>query len=217
MERILEVEAMDTAEEASAYDEMDHSEANRAFLERLLEIGAGGATLDIGSGPGHLPLLLCAACPTATVMGIDLSQHMLTAAEAHRRASPYGDRIEYRLGDAKGLPFSAGQFDSVYSNTILHHIPDPAPFLAEAQRVLKPGGCLLIRDLFRPPSPQAADELALLHAGSATDYQRQLFRDSLGAALTPVELRALADQAGLAQAELVIDTDRHMSLQLRAN
>ncbi|MAE27673.1 MAG: class I SAM-dependent methyltransferase [Planctomycetota bacterium] len=217
MERILEVEAMDTAEEAVAYDEMDHSEANAAFLTRLLELGVDGATLDIGVGPGHLPLLLCAACPAVSVIGIDLSKHMLAAAERHRSPSPFADRIEYRLADAKGLPFSTGQFDAVYSNTILHHIPAPLPFLTEARRVLKPGGCLLIRDLFRPTSPQAADALAMLHAGQATEYQRQLFRDSLGAAFTPAELRALADEAGLGDAELVIDTDRHMSLQLRAN
>jgi ubiquinone/menaquinone biosynthesis C-methylase UbiE len=215
MERILEVEAMDTAQEAEAYDSMDHGEANTSFLNRLLELGVNGFTLDVGTGPGHLPLMLCDASPTVTVTGIDLSPQMLTIAKRHRDASPHAARIQYQTGDAKGLPFADGEFDSVYSNTILHHIPDPRPFLAEVRRVLKPGGCLLVRDLFRPETPEVADGLALLHAGDATSYQRQLFRDSLGAAFTPAELREFADGSGLSDAELTIDTDRHMSLQLR--
>jgi ubiquinone/menaquinone biosynthesis C-methylase UbiE len=216
MQRVLEPEAMDTAEEADDYASMDHREANAAFLERLFELGARGRMLDIGTGPGQIPLLVCARDPNARVTGVDLSEHMLRHARAARDASPFADRLDYRRGDAKALEFGDASFDAVYSNTILHHIPEPTPFLREAHRVLRPGGALLIRDLFRPATAECVEELVSRHAGDATPAQRALFRDSLHAALTPEELRRAADAAGLEQAQLVVDTDRHVSLQLRA-
>ena len=73
---------------------------------------------------------------------------------------------------------------------------------------------LLIRDLFRPPTPERALELVSEHAAGESEYNRELFRASLHAALTRDELRAVADASGLSHAEIAIDSDRHMSLQL---
>jgi len=216
MERVLEPEVMDTAEEAAEYDSMDHTGPNESFLARLLELGAKGSFLDIGTGPGHIPVMVCEAVPESTVVGVDLSKNMLLHAERHREASTYADRIEYHLMDAKDLGLPDAHFDAVYSNTILHHIPDPRPFLSEAYRMLRPGGTLLIRDLFRPDSEARRDELVELYASDASPSQRELFRASLHAAFTPDELRAIADEAGLRDAEVVIDSDRHMSLQVAA-
>ncbi|QDU69392.1 class I SAM-dependent methyltransferase [Engelhardtia mirabilis] len=215
MQRVLEPEVMDTAEEADEYDAMDHTEPNRGFVARLVELGAGGSMLDVGCGPGHVAVMVCDEIAEGSVLGVDLAQTMLTHAERHRSKSPHAERLSFRLADAKGLPFADGEFDTVYSNTILHHIPDPRPFLSELRRVLKPGGVLLVRDLFRPDDIERADELVALHAAGANPNQQALFHASLCAAFTPNELRALADESGLADAEIVVDTDRHMSLQLR--
>jgi ubiquinone/menaquinone biosynthesis C-methylase UbiE len=216
LERILEPEAMDTAEEAADYDSMDHSGPNADFIERLIELGAHGSMLDIGTGPGHMPPVIAARLPESRVLGVDLAHEMLSVAEQHRNSMPpeVAARIEYRPADAKRLAFEDGSFDTVFSNTILHHIPEPASFLREARRVLKPGGVLLIRDIFRPDDMAQLEALVARHAADCNDSQRKLFADSLHAALTPGELRALADDCGLADAELVVDTDRHMSLQL---
>lgn len=214
MERVLEPEVMDTVEEAESYDAMDHSGPNSAFCERLVELGAAGRVLDIGCGPGHVPLMLVAMLPEADVVGVDLSREMLKIAEEHRAASAHPERVGFELGDAKGLDYPDASFDTVCSNTILHHIPDPRPFLREVRRVLKPGGALLVRDLFRPPTAAIADELVAAYAGDEPPMNQELFRASLHAAFTPGELRALADTEGLDGAELVIDSDRHMSLQM---
>lgn len=217
MLRTLEPEVMDTPDEAHAYDQMDHSGPNRAFVERVAALGAGGAILDLGCGPGHLPLMLCEAIAGATVLGVDLAASMIAIAEEHRGRSPHRDRVSYRVADAKDLgDLADASFDAVVSNSLLHHIPEPAGFLRECARLVRPGGALLIRDLFRPPTPERALELTEMHAGDCTPVQKELFRASLHAALTPGELRVLADQVGLADAQLVVDTDRHMSLQRAA-
>src|SRR5687768_14822245 len=113
---------MDTAEEALAYDSMEHCGVNRAFVERLVTLGATGRVLDLGTGPGHIPMLLVERLSTVTVLGIDMSEHMLARARANRARSPHAERVEFQLADAKQLPFARESFDVVASNTILHHI-----------------------------------------------------------------------------------------------
>ncbi len=216
MQRILEPEAMDTAEEAEGYDRMDHSEANAAFVSRLFELGAAGRMLDLGTGPAHVPILVCARDAKAHVIGVDLAHHMLRIAHKNVEESDLAARIELLHGDAKDLGLGDGTFDAVFSNTILHHIPDPRPFLREAARLVRPGGVLLIRDLFRPQSAARVQELVSLHAADCDDYQRELFAASLHAAFTPEELRELCDECGLEAAEVILDSDRHVSIQVRA-
>jgi ubiquinone/menaquinone biosynthesis C-methylase UbiE/predicted Zn-dependent protease with MMP-like domain len=213
MERILEPEYMDTRAEAEAYDEMDHSGPNEAFVLRLFELGAHGRMLDIGTGPAHIPILICDRDPEATVVAIDAAQAMLDRAAQKIAKTPHRSRIELTKADAKKLGFATESFDVVYSNTILHHIPDPKPFLREAWRVLKPGGVLLIRDLFRPENPARVDELVRMYAGSARADQQELFRASLHAAFTPSEVEQMIRDVGIDGVEVVIDTDRHMSIQ----
>ena len=214
--RLLEPEVMDTPAEAQGYDAMDHTAPNRAFVDRLHHLRAAGKMLDLGTGPGHIPLLIAAENPSAKIMAVDLSLEMLLIARAKLAATTFAHRIEFQLADVKALPFDDHSFHTVFSNTILHHIPQPLAMLSEAWRVLKPGGVLFIRDLYRPASESRLDELVALHTVGCDAHQRRMFRDSLHAALTPDELRTLAREAGMSGVEIVVDTDRHMSLQRRA-
>jgi len=217
IDRILETEVMDTEQDSAEYDAMDHSSANAAVVERLLELGATGQMLDIGTGPGHIPFLICDRIPEAQITGIDLAEHMLDLARKKLAGSAHRERIRFQSADAKHLNFADNTFDVVYSNTILHHIPDPEPFLREARRVLRPSGVLLIRDLFRPESSARIAELVQLYAREESALSQELFRASLHAGLTSEELRRVADAAGLSDAELVIDSDRHHTLQIKAS
>ncbi|MEM6257487.1 MAG: methyltransferase domain-containing protein [Planctomycetota bacterium] len=217
LERRLEPEVMDDPVEAAAYQAMDHTQANEAFVLRLLELLGSeptGAALDLGTGPGDIPILLCGRAPLLRITAIDLAQSMLNLAGTKIQSAGLADRIGLHLADVKRLPFADSAFDIVFSNTILHHIPEPAEMLREAGRVLRPGGVLLIRDLFRPPDRATLDRLVDHHAGNATAEQQRLFAESLHAALTPDELAVLAEQEGLGAAQIVLDTDRHMSLQM---
>ena len=206
--RVLEPEVMDTVDVALAYETMDHSGPNAAVVGRLAELGAGGLMLDLGCGPGHIPMAVCERFADARVLGVDLSFEMLGLAAAR----PH-ERVSLLAADIKRLPFPSHVFDTVYSNTTLHHLPDPRPFLAEAWRVLKPGGVLLIRDLYRPATIERRDELVNTYAAENTPLQRQLLSDSLAAALTPEELLTAARSVGIDRAEVTIDSDRHMTLQ----
>ena len=72
------------------------------------------------------------------VMGVDPSAESIAAATAHARASRLG--IAYKVGSGEELPFKDASFDLVYCCDVLEHVPEPARLVAEAARVLKPGG-----------------------------------------------------------------------------
>lgn len=215
IDRVLESEVMDDPAASAAYDAMDHTLPNRAFVERLIELGIDrcSSALDLGTGPGDIPVHLCGQVAQLRVMAVDLAATMLELAETKVWEADLADRIELVHMDVKSLDFADDSFDAVFSNTILHHLAEPGKMLAEAARVLRPGGLLLIRDLFRPDTEAQLDALVAKHAVDCDPEQRQLFADSLRAALTPDELRNLANQQGLNAAHLTIDTDRHASLQ----
>ena len=217
MKRTLEPEYMDTDDEADGYAAMDHSVPNTAFVERLAELGAAQVKrfVDLGCGPGHIPIMVAERFEQCEVVGVDAAAKMLAYAERFAATSPACERLQFQQLDAKTMDFENASFSGVYSNTVLHHIPDPVPFLREAYRILKPGGLLLIRDLFRPETPQIADELVELYDRDSTPAQQELFRASLHAALTTTELEEAARAAGLSGFEVSVDSDRHHSLQIR--
>ena len=214
MKRILEPEVMDTPEEAEAYDAMDHAAVNIAFVERVVELGAReGHFLDLGTGPAQIPIFLAQHCPEIRITGIDLSVNMLTLGEQHVTEANLVDRITLKCVDAKDLPYLDQSFDGVISNSIIHHLPNPMAAFQEISRVIRPGGLILIRDLMRPDTPEAAQALVDRYAAADTPYQKKLFYDSFLAALTVSEIEAMLAQTNLIDATVVQSSDRHWSIE----
>lgn len=218
--RILEPEVMDTAQDAADYDSMDHAEVNRKFVDDWWvacreSIGVRNPPLqmlDVGTGTALIPIQFCQLSSTVRIMAIDLASEMLKRAKANVLRAEFSDRIELKLVDAKQLPYAAGEFATVVSNTIIHHIPEPLAALREMVRVLAPSGFLFIRDLMRPETEAELEALVTTYAGKATPRQRQLFRQSLHAALTVDEVAAMLDRLGLNRQWVRATSDRHWTL-----
>jgi ubiquinone/menaquinone biosynthesis C-methylase UbiE len=214
--RVLEPEVMDSPEEARDYDAMDHTGVNRVFVADFLAVWDGrGPVLDVGTGTAQIPLELCRQNPAARVLAVDLAEHMLAVARANVRQAGLEDRVEVRRCDAKGLPFTDSAFGAVISNSIVHHIPEPATVLAEMVRVAAPGARLFLRDLLRPADEAQLGYLVHAYAGLANAHQRKMFADSLSAALTLEEIRDLVAALGFARDEVRQTTDRHWTWAAR--
>ncbi len=210
--RVLEPEAMDTPDEARDYDAMDHEAVNARFAADFLEVHGpcrGGEVLDVGTGPARIPIALCRADGKARVLGIDLAVQMLATAGRNIEEAGLAGRIRLEWGDAKRLGASDASFEAVVSNTIIHHIPDPAPALAEMARLVAPGGTVMIRDLARPADRAEVDRLVELYAGRESQAARDLFEASLHAALTPGEVRKIIERLGLPGSGVSMTSDRH--------
>jgi ubiquinone/menaquinone biosynthesis C-methylase UbiE len=121
--------------------------AQRRMTIEVLSSRSGDHILDIGTGPGLLALDLANhIAPDGHVTGIDVSADMLTLADRHRQRSPRADLITFREGDATALPFADASFHAVVSTQVFEYIEDVDGALAEAHRVLRHGGRLVVLD-----------------------------------------------------------------------
>jgi ArsR family transcriptional regulator len=147
------------------WDEMRALDLPAAAVERaLLELlgpdrpdGGIGRLLDIGTGTGRLLELVA---PSATAaLGVDASRAMLALARA-RLAHPGLTHCAVRLADMYRLPLPDAGFDAVVLQMVLHYAEDPAAALAEAARMLAPGGRLLVVDLAAHTNADCMQRLA---------------------------------------------------------
>ncbi|MHC4877725.1 MAG: class I SAM-dependent methyltransferase, partial [Planctomycetota bacterium] len=159
-----------------------------------------------------IPIELFRRPVSASVWAVDLAAEMLIRAERNVRDSGMHGRILPEQADAKSLPYAAGEFDVVMSNSIIHHIPEPIDSLREMIRVLQPGGLLFVRDLLRPETDAEVERLVSTYAGDENERSQQLFRQSLHAALTVDEVRHLLVACGWRPECVEQTTDRHWTI-----
>lgn len=236
IERILEPEVMDTREEAVDYNAMDHSEVNVRFVEELLEFARTarpegvvpdeanqlrdfdpndatdytlGDVLDPGTGTALIPIELCSKDHHGRVMAIDMATNMLDVARGNVQFATLEMRIPLSHMDGKAMRFPAGMFDTVMSNSIIHHIPEPIECLKEMVRVSRGGGILFVRDLMRPVDELTLETIVNLYAGEENEHSQQMFRESLWAALTLDEIRGLVASLGFSESTVTATSDRH--------
>ncbi len=215
--RVLEPEVMDTAEEAEEYDAMDHAEVNRRFCVELLAYAPEPhRVLDVGTGTARIPIVLCGLARGCSVVATDLADHMLAVARRNVIAAGLETRIELVRADAKASALPECHFDVVMSNSIVHHVPEPARMFEDALRRLAPGGVLFVRDLERPRDRATLERLVANYAANDTPKQRGLFADSLHAALTVDEVLEIVRPLGIAASAVTRTSDRHWTLVHRS-
>jgi SAM-dependent methyltransferase len=114
----------------------------RQRAERMLPLGRYGDVLEVGAGTGFFLLNLWQAGFVERAHATDISPGMVAASLENARR--LGCDLRARPADAEGLPYPDASFDLVVGHAFLHHLPEPRDFLAEAYRVLRPGGALLV-------------------------------------------------------------------------
>lgn len=160
--------------------------ARLQFVERFVVL-SGLRVLDVGCGGGILSEAL--AERGASVLGIDLAESALQAAEAHRA----GQAVEYRLESSRETAARGEVFDVVTCMEMLEHVADPAAVLRDIHVLLKPGGWAFFSTINRTLKARLGAVYAaeyLLHLVPQGTHQYDWF-------IKPAELSRMAERAGL--------------------
>ena len=149
----------------------------------LAELRPGDTVLDLGSG-GGIDVLLSArrVGPTGKAFGLDMTEEMLALARANQRAAG-ATNVEFLKGEIEAIPLPDDSVDVIISNCVINLSGDKDRVLAEAFRVLRPGGRLAVSDVVRrrdvPAALQRSVELWIGCVAGALHEQE--YRDKLAA------------------------------------
>ena len=217
MKRRPEPELMDGAEQARAYAEADFSEPNSRFLELLGQLVPGrlegSRVLDLGCGPGDIPIRLLTAHPSATCDAVDGAPAMLEHARAALARLPgIADRCRLLCHTLPCPELPAAHYDLILSNSLLHHLHDPRVLWDTVKETARPGAAVLVMDLMRPASAGWAEALVETYAAAAPPVLKNDFRNSLFAAFEPAEVAEQLREAGLDALEVRVVSDRHLAV-----
>jgi len=160
----------------------------KSMAEALLRLMPPLTIADLGSGEGAFALLL--ASRARKVIAVDSSARMIEV--GREQAARHGMRnIDFRQGDMEEIPIGAGEVDLVFFSQSLHHALHPERALAEAARILAPGGRAVVLDLAKHRFEEA----------------REMYADEwLG--FSEAELESMLENAGFANVETaVVDKD----------
>lgn len=225
MRRRPEPEVMSGEDEVSAYASaaaQEHLEAlDNKFVGQVLQLlprgGAGNIfLLDVGCGPGNIALKLAQRSPQLTIVGLDRSRNMVRAASQAAAEAGVEGQVFFQQASADEIPCPRGQFDVVLSNSVLHHLADPAKALMEMLRVAKPDGAIVVRDL-RRPSRLAYSWHVRWYGRHYSGMMKRLFEDSVRAAYTPEELAGLLGRSGMSKARVFVHDRSHLGFVYRGH
>ena len=215
MERKPEPELMDLPEEARAYAAADFADVNEAFVKRLLELAPQSGVvraLDLGAGPADITIRVAQARPQWPITAVDGADAMIEIAREAVGSAKMEKRITLCCADAKATPLPDRSFNLIFSNSLLHHMPDPLPLWREIRRLAAPGALIFVRDLMRPSSDVTARRVVELYAASESKLLQDEFYRSLLAAFRPDQVRDQLDAVGLSSLEVQPVTDRHLDV-----
>jgi SAM-dependent methyltransferase len=149
--------------------------AVEAALMALVPEHNAGRLLDIGTGTGRVLELL--APRISHGVGVDASKAMLALARSRLARAGIG-HCSVRLADMYRLPLAEASFDVAVMQMVLHYAEDPAGVLAEAARVLRPGGRLIVIDIASHGRDDLLTKLAHRWPGFGDDAIRDLMNDA---------------------------------------
>ena len=211
MKRTLEPELMDDPEQALAYARADFEKENQGFIDRFREYFpefTEGHILDLGCGPGDIPLRFARALPLCRITGVDASEPMIRLAGAAVKQAGLVDRIAFRCERFQAVSL-AELADAAVSNSLLHHVPNPLQLWYRLRQVVKSGSPVLVMDLLRPDSPEEAQAIVDRHAAQEPEILRRDFYRSLLASFTEDEVAAQLAEMNMSRLMIDVVDDRH--------
>ncbi len=114
--------------------------------EEIVSNIKSGVILDLGTGPGYLPVEIVRRAPDINIVGVDLSRKLIQMARINAAKAGLSHQLSFRVGNSAGLYFDTESFDMVISTGMLHSLKNPVAVLKEIYRVLKIGGEAWIYD-----------------------------------------------------------------------
>ena len=125
---------------ASSYEKATRLAVDSYYSQVAGEIAShlpDGLILDIGTGPGYLPIEIANRSLAVRIIGIDLSRKLIEIAQSNALRAGLSGRLKFELGNAGRLAFEDSSFDMVISTGMLHSLKKPVKVLQEIYRVLK--------------------------------------------------------------------------------
>ncbi len=185
---------------------LKHRSAGTHAAHLLPYLKPGLRVLDFGCGPGTISVGLAQAVDPGELHGIDMEASQIALARTAAAAGGH-DNAVFHTGDVTDLPFANDSFDVAHCHAVLTHVPDTQATLAEAKRVLKPGGLISSRELigaasFVDPDPGDRGEMwvtfSKLLAGNGGHPQmgKELKRAFLDAGFSDIRASASFDSYG---------------------
>jgi ubiquinone/menaquinone biosynthesis C-methylase UbiE len=154
--------------------EAPHPFITRERLRSVLEPAAGERVLEVGPGTGYYALPVAQWLgPSGRLDVLDIQQEMLD--HTLRRAASEGiANIAGERADARDMPYEDSSFDAAYLVTVLGEIPDQEAALRELRRVVKPGGRIVVGELFGDPHMVTFRALRDRAAAADLEVERKL-------------------------------------------
>lgn len=217
MKRVPEPELMDDPGQARAYAEADFDQPNALFVDMFVRCFPDfnrGCILDFGCGPADIPIRFAGLFPQLELVAVDGAQSMIALADCAIERAGMSTRIRtlrWRIGQKPVPGGLERRFDAVISNSLLHHLDDPGALWRAVSKFARIHAPVLVMDLIRPQSREAANEIVEEYSGSEPEILRRDFYHSLLAAYREDEVREQLVAAGLSHFRVERISDRHLA------
>ncbi len=212
MNRVLEPELMDDVIQVKAYAEGDFEIPHNDFIRQLKYSIKNptftGTALDLGCGHGDISIRFAKAFELSTVHALDGSEAMLNYAKSSLPKN-LSNRISYIKGLLPDVILPQSSYEIIFSNSLLHHLPDPQILWQTIKKYSKPGTQIIIMDLVRPNSIEVAQDMVKTYAANEPEILQRDFYNSLLAAFSIKEITTQLAKAGL-NLHIVQTSDRHV-------
>ena len=213
MKRIPEPELMDEPEQARAYAGADFSEPHQAFVERFAQCfprHRPRRVLDLGCGAADITIRFARAYPGCDLTGVDGAPAMLALAREAITRVELDHRVHLREVRLPDKTLVQHAFDTLISNSLLHHLADPQVLWRTLKDCTAPGAALFMMDLRRPDTREQAGRLVQEYSGNEPEVLRRDFFNSLLAAYRPEEIAAQLARVNLSCLQVEAVGDRHV-------